>query len=136
MNSFMTNKKPISNLLNLEAPDTWKCSVIKFSRPSLLDIHVHNPKSKQTYKVLFVRLEYYTGLINWTGANFQLKQEVECENLVRRLHLRRNLTSEYIAREFRLITVQTISPSNEEILILAAPTIEIETETGSELLEI
>lgn len=67
------------NIFGLEDPDSWGCKVDYYiSGHSQLGIRAYNENLDENINLGFEDVEYFSGSIDWTGANFCLHSREEC----------------------------------------------------------
>ena len=67
------------NVFELEDADNWGCTIeIYVSGHSQLVIRAYNQHLDKSIRISFHSVEYFSGAMNWVGANFHLHSRDEC----------------------------------------------------------
>ncbi len=115
-----------SNIFSLVNPNDFHCVVENHTAShSVMHIKIFNPANNETRILEFQLVLYFSGPMDWKGADFQLRPWEECVNLLstlNKMHQINNMSSkmqkEIGEKHFHLYTVAAIDPMTE-ITILA-----------------
>ena len=78
------SNNPEGNVFRIVEPDNWICTIDSFSSThNILSVELKNAtnKSKRLY-LRFRKVRYFTGWMNWIGANFGVGSDDECYQLL------------------------------------------------------
>lgn len=72
------------NIFKITHPDNWICSAQHFSNGhNILKLELKSVKEKSRRLYLrFRKVRYFTGWMNWTGANFHVGSDDDCYTLL------------------------------------------------------
>ena len=108
------------NVFEIDDPDACDCLVRMFSiGHGILNVLVRrraNPRDK--FYAVFSAVEYFSGTIRWSGANFCTKSDEETIAILRKVERFKNIPDEKLLKPppYRLYEVRT---SNDIIQIVA-----------------
>jgi len=92
--------KPLKeNLLNLVNPDLHNCYVFHYNKShSQLLIDVYDTENDERTRVNFSGVVYFSGELQWKGANFVIHMPETGLNLLRKLEWYSNMTKDVLER--------------------------------------
>lgn len=109
-----------NNIFSFANPDELECLVVEYTvGHRIVTLQVYDLNLHTTKRLVFLGVSYFSGPLNWTGANFKLMSWKETIQFFSELHDTSKLreAQEYIQREaskhFKLYTVSAIKPKKE-----------------------
>ena len=120
MEHHFPSEKIQYNIFSFVNPDELECLVAEYTvGHRIVTLQVYDPNLRTTKHLVFLGVGYFSGPLNWTGANFKLMSWKETIQFFSELHDTSKLreAEEYIQRDaskhLKLSTVSAVKPKME-----------------------
>lgn len=112
------------NIFSFVNPDELECLVVEYTiGHRIVTLQVYDPNLRTTKRLVFLGVSYFSGPLNWPGANFKFMSWKETIQFFSELHDTSKLreAEEYIQKEaskhFKLYMVTAVKPKMETTIV-------------------